>query len=179
MSSIKEIDKRLSMLEAGGGSEKKEDALDFEAIKKKKNEQVMNKVEQVAADKMKLMKVDSSRFLDVVGFVVDFVEVLTDYVPDIVYVVGSAFAGEFKLATAIRLIYKLCTDIVSVVVDKNYIEDVVNHEVELKYHHSNGSTSVEGSKRVEKKTDHKKKSRVGSCFPFTSKRKQKGISDLD
>lgn len=175
MSSLREINRRLELVE--GNSE-------YEAIKRKKEHLILEKVEKEAEKQAKQHQVDRSNFFEVVEFAIDFVEVLTDYIPEILDLVGGAFTGEFKLVTAIRLITRLSGDVGEKMMETfghDFLKGFVNHEVDLKYHreyHEDGKKVHEMGHQEGKEADVKKKCRTGffsSHFGGRGSKKGSGV----
>jgi hypothetical protein len=153
MTNLRSLDERLSVLESDSF---------YESVKKRKEIEVQKKVDEEMERQMRLRKVNRNNVIDVIEFVVDFVEVLANYVPEIVALVGGAFRGEYKLVTAMRLITKIIGDVSGAFGTKD-LESTVNKMVELKYNKEGKIESVEAE--VKKDGGKKLKKNTG-CFHF-------------
>jgi len=188
MSSLKDINQRLSILE-GVRSDRLDERSSvqngFDAIRRKKEDLVMQKLDDSAKKEMNKRKVDANRLMDVISFVVDFVEEIGKYVPDIITLVGGAFLGEYKLMTAIRLITKLASDVGGLLenlLNSGLLKDMVEHTVELKFNqvkHDDGTVTTTVSKAEESSKGVKKTSKGGIFhFGLASKKDKKENSNL-
>lgn len=142
---------------------------------KRKKEQIMEKVKIEALNKAHICGVNIKNIMDVITFVIEFVEKVVVYVPDIVLVVGNALKGDIKLDLAINLITSIVGDI-SDVLPISILNPLINNVVDLKFNQKklkDGSILSEVSQITTTQKDivkSKKKNSFLSAFGIGRKR---------
>lgn len=113
--------------------------------KQDKEQKVMEQVETEANKQLLVNNVDVKNIFKVIEFVVEFVEGIVKYVPDIIGIVGGVLTGDLKLGLAVDLISKIYGSVVNVL-DHLAIQDIVNHTVHIKYNQT--TKEVEAEKKT-------------------------------
>jgi len=139
----------------------------IDQMKKSKNDEIVKKVNDTAKKQADIQGVDLKDVLRVVVFVVDFVENIASYVPEVIQLVGGLITGQVKLSIAIQLVTHLIGDISSAV-GNLCVEDLVNNTVDLKYHQQRNTDGTVTStvSQVKKSTTDVDKEVKKKTFPF-------------
>jgi hypothetical protein len=186
MSSLKELNSRLTQLEKGNNnnsgeskpSEHDSPTSDFitqlEVAKKDKQTAIMTKVEKAAENQAKFQGVNVSNLLDVVSFVVTFVENVSSYVPEVLELVGGMLTGSHKYGLALQIIAHFVGDVGSVVSSVT-MKDLINHTVDLKFNQTKNPDGTVTTEMSKKTVSHSEVNKGGKkkCFPFGSKASKK------
>ena len=165
---LKNLDNRLSMLEGsltqGSSSPNPTPAQvtsssspapssllnSISTITYQNNQAICDQIMTQAQTMIKIKGVNTTKILEVVEFVVDFVECLATYVPDVTTLVGGALVGQFKLSLAIQLVQDLCSD-ASNLYTLIFLKDLINHQVKITINQTkqaDGTTVTNANKNV-------------------------------